>query len=68
MKYLVVTLLAAVASFSSVFCAEASALKPGDAVPPMTSTDETGKQIELASFKGKEGLVIFFFPKAFTGG
>jgi peroxiredoxin len=48
--------------------AEVKELKVGDPVPDVTTTDESGKEVKLSSFKDKEGLVIFFFPKAFTGG
>jgi peroxiredoxin len=43
-------------------------LKPGDPAPDVTATDEAGNKVALSSFKDKEGVVIFFFPKAFTGG
>lgn len=42
-------------------------LKVGDPAPDVATTDESGKEVKLSSFKDK-GLVIFFFPKAFTGG
>jgi peroxiredoxin len=44
------------------------AVKPGDPAPDVTATDEAGNKVALSSFKDKEGVVIFFFPKAFTGG
>ena len=40
----------------------------GDAAPDVTATDESGNAVKLSSFKDKSGVVIFFFPKAFTGG
>lgn len=52
-----------------IFGGEAvSELKVGDAAPDVTATDEGGKEVKLSSFKDKQGLLIFFFPKAFTGG
>ncbi len=44
------------------------ALKVGDVLPELTTTDENGQALKLSSFKGKSGVVIFFYPKAFTGG
>ena len=61
-------MLAVVAGVSGAFCEDARGLKVGDAMPAFTATDETGKTVDLASFKDKEGMIIFFFPKAFTGG
>jgi peroxiredoxin len=40
----------------------------GDAAPDVTATDESGNAVKLSSFKDKSGVIIFFFPKAFTGG
>ena len=40
----------------------------GEVLPELTTTDENGQALKLASFKGKSGVVIFFYPKAFTGG
>ncbi len=44
------------------------ALKVGDALPDLITTDENGQALKLASFKDKSGVVLFFYPKAFTGG
>ena len=62
--------------FAPLLCVAATAmggddvkqLKPGDPAPDVTAADEGGKQVALSSFKDKQGVVIFFFPKAFTGG
>ena len=51
------------------FAAEAPAApKVGDAVPELTAKDDTGAEVKLSSYKDKNGLVLFFFPKANTGG
>ena len=60
--------LAAVAGASAAFSQEATTLNVGDPVPALTAVDDTGKKVDLSSFKDKSGVVIFFFPKAFTGG
>jgi hypothetical protein len=64
----VIALLALVVCCQS-FAAEAPAApKPGDAVPELTAKDDTGAEVKLSSHKDKNGLVLFFFPKANTGG
>lgn len=52
----------------SVLGADAAPLKAGDAAPDAGAVDETGKEVKLASFKGKSGVVVFFFPRADTPG
>lgn len=42
--------------------------RQGEPLPEIKTVDETGAQVSLSQYKGKNGLVIFFFPKAFTGG
>lgn len=42
--------------------------KPGDAAPPFVLPGSDGKTYSLESFKGKEAVVVAWFPKAFTGG
>lgn len=40
----------------------------GDQAPGFSMTGSDGKTYTLADFKGKEAVVIAWFPKAFTGG
>ena len=47
---------------------EAAGPGPGDPAPGFTLTGSDGKTYTLADFKGKEAVVIAWFPKAFTGG
>src|SRR3954447_8989902 len=42
--------------------------KVGDKAPDFTLKASDGKTYSLADFKGKQGVVIAWFPKAFTGG
>ncbi len=42
-------------------------LKVGDTAPEFTLPSTTG-QITLSEFRGKKGVVLAFFPAAFTGG
>jgi peroxiredoxin Q/BCP len=43
------------------------ALEPGKKAPEFSLTADDGKTVRLADFKGKR-VVLFFFPKANTGG
>ncbi len=40
----------------------------GDAAPDFELQASDGQTYRLSDFKGKQGVVIAFFPKAFTGG
>jgi len=46
----------------------ADELKVGDKAPDFSLKASDGKTYSLADFKGKKGVVIAWFPKAFTGG
>ena len=43
-------------------------LKAGDEAPAFELTGSDGKIYKSADFKGKQAVVIAWFPKAFTGG
>jgi peroxiredoxin Q/BCP len=40
----------------------------GDIAPAFTLSGSDGKTHRLADFKGKQAVVLAWFPKAFTGG
>lgn len=42
-------------------------LLPGDTAPDFTLIDQNGNQVSLLDFKGKR-LLLYFYPKANTGG
>ncbi|HUG18698.1 MAG TPA: peroxiredoxin [Planctomycetaceae bacterium] len=46
----------------------AAELKVGDAAPDFELVGSDGKTYKLSDFKGKQAVVIAWFPKAFTGG
>jgi len=43
-------------------------LKVGDPAPAFSLAGSDGKTYTLDQFKGKQAIVIAWFPKAFTGG
>jgi peroxiredoxin Q/BCP len=43
-------------------------LKVGDAAPDFSLPGTDGKTYKLSDFKGKQAVVVAWFPKAFTGG
>jgi hypothetical protein len=53
---------------SACVAAEGARVKVGDAVSDIDAPDENGKTVKLTDYKGKSGLVVFFYPKANTGG
>ncbi len=46
----------------------AAELKVGDKAPAFSMQGSDGKTYTLEQFKGKSGVVLAWFPKAFTGG
>jgi peroxiredoxin Q/BCP len=57
------------ALFCCAFAAfSADTAKKGELLPDISAVDENGAEHRLSLYKDKSGLVIFFFPKAFTGG
>ena len=47
---------------------EPVALKVGDMAPALSAPGSDGKTHTLAESKGKQAVVLAWFPKAFTGG
>ena len=43
-------------------------LKVGDLAPDVEFQGSDGKAYKLSQFRGKQAVVIAWFPKAFTGG
>jgi peroxiredoxin Q/BCP len=63
---LMVALVAVLASSGAVV--RAADLAVGDDAPNFKLPASDGKTYELSSFKGKQAVVVSWFPKAFTGG
>lgn len=58
----------ALAAVATVSAQQDADLKPGDPAPAFTLPGSDGKTYTLAQFKGKQAVVLAWFPKAFTGG
>ncbi|MFO0910058.1 MAG: thioredoxin-dependent thiol peroxidase [Isosphaeraceae bacterium] len=43
-------------------------VEPGKAAPEFTLEDQDGKKVSLRSFKGKQPVVLYFYPKDDTSG
>lgn len=48
--------------------AQGGDLKPGDKAPDFELPGSDGKTYKLADFKGKQAVILAWYPKAFTGG
>jgi thioredoxin-dependent peroxiredoxin len=48
--------------------ADEGELKVGDKAPDFTMPGSDGKTYKLSQFKGKQAVVLAWYPKAFTGG
>jgi len=62
MKLLLTTLLA------SAISAFADSPKAGDTAPVFIGKDQDGKEFKLADHIGKKIILLYFYPKDFTGG
>lgn len=64
----VLLLTTLVSMFSSSALLMAADVKVGDAAPDFELVGSDGKTYKLSDFKGKQAVVVAWFPKAFTGG
>jgi peroxiredoxin Q/BCP len=53
---------------STAACADPSSLTIGDKAPMFELPGSDGSTYRLADFRGKQVVVLAWFPKAFTGG
>ena len=69
MKTLSAFVLSAAATLlAQQFTPPKTSLKVGDMAPDFTLTATTGQKVKLSDFRGKNTVVLAFFPAAFTGG
>ena len=62
------TLGLSLAVFGAVKTRQADELKPGDSAPNFSLPGSDGETYTLADYKGRQAVVLAWFPKAFTGG
>ncbi|HTV63168.1 MAG TPA: peroxiredoxin [Alphaproteobacteria bacterium] len=60
--------LLAVVSFLVGASAMADMPKVGDLAPPFQGTDQNGNQVKSSDIIGKKIILLYFYPKDFTGG
>jgi len=61
-------LLAASSLFGQAVQPPATNLKVGDMAPDFTLPSTQGGKVKLSDFRGKNTVVLAFYPAAFTGG
>lgn len=66
--WLKVAMGAALSLVTTSAMAQAPELKVGDAAPAFSAPGSDGKTHTLAESRGKQAVVLAWFPKAFTGG
>ncbi len=57
-----------VMSLAALSVSAADDVKIGDPAPSFSVMGSDGKTYQLASYKGKQAVVLAWFAKAFTGG
>jgi peroxiredoxin Q/BCP len=62
------TLLTAGSILFSAAAVQAAMPQAGDAAPAFTGQDQDGKAVNLADLTGKKIVLLYFYPKDFTGG
>lgn len=62
------TLLIAGSILFSAAAVQAAMPQAGDAAPAFAGQDQDGKTVSLADFTGKKIVLLYFYPKDFTGG
>ena len=60
--------LASLALIAGAVAARAEELAPGAKAPEFALQGSDGRTYRLADFAGKQGVVLAWFPKAFTPG
>jgi peroxiredoxin Q/BCP len=56
------------ALFLSATAVLAGIPQTGDTAPPFTGSDQDGNTVKLSDYAGKKNVLLYFYPKDFTGG
>lgn len=62
------TLLAGAALFIATTAAFAAMPQVGDMAPSFSGTDQNGQVVKSSDYIGKQIVLLYFYPKDFTGG
>src|SRR5208282_4365588 len=54
--------------FAATAAVQAAVPRTGDTAPLFTGQDQDGKTVKLADLVGKKIVLLYFYPKDFTGG
>ena len=68
LSFVLLGVLASVGLFGQNVAPPTTHLKVGDAAPEFNLPSTQGDRVKLSDFKGKNTVVLAFFPAAFTGG
>jgi len=64
----IVRIAALILTVVGATAARADDLAPGDIAPPFSLSGSDGRTHTLAEYAGKQGVVLAWFPKAFSPG
>jgi peroxiredoxin Q/BCP len=67
-KLLMALSMAIAGALGAVNMTDAAELKVGDDAPDFEMVGSDGKTYKLSDFKGKQAVVVAWYPRAFTGG
>jgi len=68
LSFLFLGALASAGLFGQTVAPPKTHLKVGDVAPELNLPSTQGGRVKLSDFKGKNTVVLAFFPAAFTGG
>jgi peroxiredoxin len=67
-RFLALAALAGTALWGQAVQPPKTHLKVGDAAPDFTLRSTSGQPFKLSDYKGKNSVVVAFYPMAFSGG
>jgi len=66
--FIIVTFIILILMFSFLNLKDQSSLEVGDTIPSFSLKDQNGKDFDIDQYRGKQPLVIYFYPKDDTPG